>query len=338
MRARVLTLASLIAAAVLLVPVPANADARVSIRNDQGTSKVDPKYATTLSLSGSGFQSIKGGHGGIYVFFGIKVGGGYLYVPDSETKNNQGFQKFVAFPGSDTASSANGGAIKVNGTWSTKLVVPGATFKAVNRSGKAQTVDCLKSRCGIITIGAHGVKNARNETFTPVSFADLYGGKAPTGTAPGTGALPTAEQGAEAAVPVVSGKPKLTVDQATAAPGRVMTFNATGLNPGDQVVASLDDGLAAVGPLSVGPNGQVAGALTIPADTSAGTHQLKLTGSKDVPVLNFPVASEPVAAKEETDWLPIGFAAGAGVLLLAALVFSALRIRSIRRKVLPHAA
>ena len=84
------------------------------VANPDGQAKIDPTYATTLTVSGSGFQSVKGGHGGIYVFFGtVKPGwqpskGGatgedYFYVPDSEAKDNQGFQRYVAFPGSDTA-------------------------------------------------------------------------------------------------------------------------------------------------------------------------------------------------------------------------------------------
>ena len=95
---------------------------RTSRSSTRRRRKVDPTYATTLRVSGSGFQSVKGGHGGIYVFFGTVTAGwqpsrggatgkDYFYVPDSEAKNNQGFQKYVAFPGSDTASSANGGTM-----------------------------------------------------------------------------------------------------------------------------------------------------------------------------------------------------------------------------------
>jgi hypothetical protein len=354
MRTRTLVTLAALASSVLLVPAPAQAAARVSVQNDQGTAKVDPTYATTLRVSGKGFQSIKGGHGGIYVFFGIRVSGGYLYIPDSETKGNQGFQKFVAFPGSDTAASANGGTLKADGTWSTSMVVPGATFQAVNRSGKAQTVDCLKTTCGIITIGAHGVKNANNETFTPVSFADLYGGKAPapaatTATTPapaatGGGAAAPSQPAATAppAAAPAAVAPALTIDQATAVAGRVLTFNAVGLTPGDQVVASLDDGVAAVGPLNVGPNGQVAGVLQLPAGTKAGTHTLKLTGTASNPAVNFPVAAPRKPAARETDdsgtpWLPITFAGIALLVLLGALAFSVTRIRSTRRKATAHA-
>lgn len=348
MRRRALLSLAVLVTSLLLVPSPAQAAARVTVKNDQGSATVDPTYATTVTVSGRGFQSIKGGHGGIYVFFGTRVPGGYLYVPDSETKGNQGFQRFVAFPGSDTADSANGGTIAAAGTWSTSMVVPGATFKAVNRDGAAETVDCRTVTCGIITIGAHGVKNARNETFTPVTFADLTrSGTTPRASATPTPAPAPTSSGGTAApsdVPSAESPPTasavataLTIDQSTAVAGRVLTFNAVGLTPGDQVVASFDDGVAAVGPLSVGPNGQVAGVLALPADTRAGTHTLQLTGSAANPSVNFPVSvpTSPTAATSGdsgTPWLSIGFAALALVALVGALAFAALRIRSIRRQ------
>ena len=353
-------LTRLLAATALMViglAAPAHADGRVDVNNQDGDAVVDPTYLTTLNLSGSGFQSIKGGHGGIYVFFGIKVSGGYLYVPDSETADNQGFQKFVAFPGSDTAESANGGTIKADGTWNTSLTVPGATFNAVNRSGKAQKVNCRASTCGIITIGAHGVKNARNETFTPVSFADLQAAPtstptttptAPAASPSGTGTAAPSQPAASADAPSspapASATTALTVDQATAVAGRAMSFNVVGLGVGDQVVASFDDGIAAVGPLSVGPNGQVAGTIQLPADTRAGTHTLKITGTATTPSVNFPVRAAPTAAASATTaasddiaWVPISFAALALVALLGALMFAIVRIRSIRRMRAAHA-
>jgi len=142
----------------------------------------DPDYATKIALKGSGFQAIAKAFGGIYVLFGTVSGtwqpsaGGvsgvdYLYVPDSETKDNSGFQRFVSFEGSSSESSANGGTIAADGTWSAELIVPGAIFTAGGRNGEATQVDCLQVQCGIITIGAHGVVNSQNETFTPIDFA-----------------------------------------------------------------------------------------------------------------------------------------------------------------------
>jgi len=160
--------------------VPAQA-AGASVSISPGTA--DPEYATTVQLRGSGFQSVPKGYGGIYLLFGWVADGGwqpskggaagatYRYVPDKEAKDNRGFQRFISFPGSDTAAAANGGEIAANGTWSTQLVIPGAKFKATDRDGNVVDIDCQRVRCGVITVGAHGVVNANNETFAPVSFA-----------------------------------------------------------------------------------------------------------------------------------------------------------------------
>jgi hypothetical protein len=150
------------------------------------TGVADPAYLTELQLNGSGFQSIVNGFGGVYVLFGWVDGDGwqpsqggstgadYRYVPDDES-NPVGYASFVSFPGSSTEYAANGGILAEDGTFSATLRVPGATFTSLDRSGAASEVDCTVVQCGIITIGAHGVPNANNETFTPISFKDLYG-------------------------------------------------------------------------------------------------------------------------------------------------------------------
>ncbi|WP_018546293.1 hypothetical protein [Streptomyces sp. LaPpAH-108] len=173
-------------AAVLVPAPPAMAAARVSA----SPATADPDYATKLRLHGAGFQSVKNGFGGVYVLFGTVSGtwrpsqGGtsgvdYVYVQDSETKDNHGYQRFVAFPGDPTAYAANGGTVRADGTWDATLVVPGAVFPAKGRDGAIRQVDCRKVQCGVITIGAHGVANPRNETFTPIDFAAPGAGQAP---------------------------------------------------------------------------------------------------------------------------------------------------------------
>ncbi|WP_051217972.1 hypothetical protein [Nocardioides insulae] len=357
---------------VVLVGASPHAEAagRVSVANESGDPVADPDYATTVTVSGSGFQSIQGGHGGIYVFFGMvkdgwrpsqggQTGQDYLYVPDSESKNNAGYQRFVAFPGSDTAGAANGGTVQADGSWSTRLVIPGATFQSADREGNATTVDCQKVTCGIITIGAHGVVNSSNESFTPVQFEDLRaegdsnagdgsGDDSDEGTAapaqqddtaatttrptPGTTAAPTST--------VRRGKPKVTVDRSTAVVGRVLTFTGGGFLPGEQVVASFDDGMAAVGPISAGPSGEVAGVLQLPADTTGGTHLLRLSGAASgaKPTVSFAVL-EPAAVSTEQDeeravW-PAYLFLGVSLLALAGATVAVVvrrRRRSTRRK------
>ncbi|GAA1751900.1 hypothetical protein [Aeromicrobium alkaliterrae] len=335
--AAVVASAIVAAGALVGLATPAEAAGRVSISNDQGGGAViDATYATQLTLSGSGFQSIQGGHGGVYVFFGTVSGGwkpsaggqtgkDYFYVPDSESADNQGFQKFVAFPGSDTGAAANGGLIAADGTWSTTLTVPGAKFQSVDRSGAVKEVDCTQVQCGIITIGAHGVTNGTNESFTPVEVGDLYGGQAPADTAAPVAEAPVVTpQTGEVATTAA-----MTVDRAAAVPGRILTFNAVGLVPGELVVATLDDGLAAAGPIAVGTNGQVAGAIELPLDLEPGTHTLKLSGEQG---LSVSFAVRALDDGGDTPWLAIGIAIGAGVMLLVVLVGSALWIRSARRK------
>jgi hypothetical protein len=186
-----LAVAALVAGGGLLGAVgpsaPAQAAAKVTI---EGGDSLDPDGETQLKLKGTGFQSVQGGFGGIYVLFGWakdgtgggwrpseggKTGEDYRYVYDDETKP-AGFQLFVTFPGSSTADAANGGQINADGTWEATLRVPGAKFESYDRSQNVAEVDCLADGCGIMTIGAHGVVNANNETFTPVSFAGGSGG------------------------------------------------------------------------------------------------------------------------------------------------------------------
>ncbi|MGA1836126.1 hypothetical protein VD659_04260 [Herbiconiux sp. 11R-BC] len=149
----------------------------------------DANYLTDVTVTGRGFQSIPSGFGGIYVFFGWVEGGAwapsqggatgssYRYVYDDEA-NPVGYQLFVSFPGSSTESSANGGEVSADGSWSGQLKIPGSSFESYDRNGDVTTVDCLQVQCGIITIGAHGVVNPSNESFTPISFTDLYSGDA----------------------------------------------------------------------------------------------------------------------------------------------------------------
>jgi len=344
-------------ALVVAVATRADAAARVDVGNEFGTAAIDSTYATTLTLSGSGFQSIDNGHGGIYVFFGTVSGtwqpsrGGltgvnYLYVPDSESRDNQGFQKFVAFPGSDTAGAANGGTISADGTWSTTIVVPGAVFEAVDRDGNATTVDCRQVTCGIITIGAHGVQNANNESFTPVDVADLYADGSEPSTPSATdsaGSGQGAGQGGQDGRPRGQDtepsrqRPRLKVDNEVVTQGAVLTFSAHGLQPGDQVVASLDDGQVTVGPLVVGPSGQLAGAMRLPPDLGAGTHSLALVGAPATPTVSFPVREAAPAGEQQAHWWPKTATALAAAVLMAALVFGVRSVGRVRRRV-RHAA
>jgi hypothetical protein len=283
---------------------PANAAARVGVTNDRGSATADVRYRTELTVRGRGFQSVQGGFGGVYLMFGWvddprggswkpsrggATGTDYRYIPDSENAaDNKGYLRFIAFPGSSTASEANA-VLGRGGSFSVKLTVPGPTFQSVDRNGKVVQVDCRKVTCGVITIGAHGVKSPANETFTPVRFTTVYDAapagqqeqaaspqdSTTTGDAVSPGDAPaTGSAGAPAA-----GRPKLVTDRLTAKVGNTLAFTGTGFRPGEQVIGVLDDGVAGIGPLVAGPSGEVAGILPLPATLAVGTHELRLSGA-----------------------------------------------------------
>ncbi|GAA4734989.1 hypothetical protein GCM10023350_18390 [Nocardioides endophyticus] len=382
---RVLTAAvatALVGATVALVATPAEAAARITVRNDRGGNQADSTYQTKLTLSGTGFQVVRGGFGGVYVMFGwVKdansgswkpskgghTGDDYRYIPDAENADaNKGYLKFVAFPGSSTAADANA-VLSASGGFSVDLTIPGPVFTSVDRDGTAHEVDCRKVTCGVITIGAHGVINGANETFTPVRFGNVYGDSAPPsstpdpspnadndsttggsttgGAAPGPGATDGSAPPSSPVVPTKrAGKPTLTVDRDTATPGHALAFTSSGLTPGEQVLAILDDGIVAIGPMVAGVSGEVAGLIQLPVDLAAGTHELRLTGAASGTAVTelFPVRSaETSTATPASDTTTDGgWGAPQAFLAFAALVFAgalvAVILRLLRRRRAPR--
>lgn len=229
-------LGATVASCIVAAPPAAAAGAAVSVF--PGTA--DAEYATRLTLTGRGFQSVPNGFGGVYVLFGVVEGAwqpsrggqsgiGYTYVQDSEAADNNGYQRFVAFPGDPTAAAANGGTLAADGTWSAQLVVPGATFQAAGRDGGVRTIDCRVSQCGVITIGAHGVVNTNNETFTPVRFAVPPAPTASTtAAAPATAPAPPAATTAAptTAAPTTSAPPSTSAVPSTPATSPPVTAEA----------------------------------------------------------------------------------------------------------------
>jgi hypothetical protein len=357
-------LAVVLALVALVAPLafggtPALADSRVDVTNDRGGDRADVTYQTRLTIAGAGFQNVPGGFGGVYVLFGWVddprggswrpsqgglTGRDYRYIPDAEnTQDNKGYLRFVAFPGGSTAGEA-AAVLSASGGFTVDMTIPGPVFESVDREGRVSEVDCREVTCGVITIGAHGVKNARNETFTPVPFGTVYA-VAPTGgpsQAPATEvpATPTETAGTTptttptrtpptSATPRVStGAAALVVDRATAVGGHAMTFSARGFTAGEQVVATLDDGVAALGPMVAGASGEIAGVLQLPADLGVGTHELRLTGAASGTEVSelFPVAAGPdpaahaptEAVAEHDDATPMVFLGVAGTALLLA--------------------
>lgn len=345
-RLRTLVASAVVALALAAAPLaatPAWAAGSVTVSFADGLTAADPDYATPITVSGSGFQSIQGGFGGIYVLFGWISGSGwapsaggtvgedYRYVPDTESKDNAGFERFVAFPGSETESAANG-TIALDGSWTVDMVIPAGNFQSQDRDGNISSVDCTKVQCGIITIGAHGVKNANNETFTPVDFAAPT--TAATGGAGTTGGAAT--EGATGAP--AAGSARVGYTAASAIAGNALAFTGQGFSPSEQVVATLDEGVVAVGPLTAGTSGEVAGVLPLPADLRAGTHLLTLRGAasgavaeSELTVTAAASARIPAAANaaEEPIWPYL--ALGAAILIAAGLLIASLIVGMVRR-------
>ncbi|MDF9718145.1 hypothetical protein, partial [Nocardioides sp. ChNu-99] len=136
---------------------------------------------------------------------------------------------------------------------------------------------------------------------------------------------------AAAAAPVAAGPAALEVDRGAAVAGRVLPFQATGLVPGRQVSVTFDDGAAAAGPFQVAADGSMAGVITLPADTPAGTHELRIFGLDEPLTVSFAVraaddaaevaASSDAAPAEDAgpDRLAVAFVVAAALVLLAAV-------------------
>lgn len=338
------------------VAAPAHAAGSITVDSDLGGNVADPDYATGITVTGSGFQSIRNGFGGVYVLFGWvsdgswrpsqggHAGTDYRYVPDSEAKDNAGFQRFVAFPGSDTESAAQA-ILTDDGSFTLAMTIPGAKFTAHDRDGNLSEVDCLRTTCGIITIGAHGVSNANNETFTPIEF------RAPEGAAdaaatPGATARATTPAATASAAPVAAGKgARVGLAKQRVAAGSALVFTAQGFTPGEQVVADLDNGVSAVGPLLSGRTGEVAGTLTVPVDLRDGTHVLRLRGAASGQVAESEVTvsggsaslvpTEDAAVQPVAPWVWIvllGAVAVALVLVVLSIVLAIVRAAKRRRR------
>lgn len=390
-------LVALFGAGVLVVTAtPAQAAARLNASSSLGGAVASTSGPTTFTLSGSGFQAIQGGFGGIYVGFGWvngsnwgpskggSTGSTYDYVPDDQSKNNQGYQTFVTFPGSETAGEAQG-TMSADGSFRVQMTVPGPKFTGAG----GKSIDCAQVTCGFFTWGAHGVRNGANEVFTPVTFqggaapaeapgepadseaeagagpAASGGGTAATngragggraaaaggrgqnaaqvqGQAPASAAVesggasrvgdaptPEGENAAPAEAPGgtrLSGAALIEVDRKSARAGGAMGFAAAGFWPGEQVYVVLGDGVAAVGPVVAGVDGEVAGVIVLPDDLEPGTHEVRAAGAGSglEATERFPLrvdiaqASSSTSLRDSVKWV---FLALAALALLAAGTF-----------------
>ncbi|GAA2660844.1 MULTISPECIES: hypothetical protein [Actinosynnema] len=344
--AGITAVAGAVACAVAVGAPVAHAAGRVEL----STSTADPDYATTIDLRGSGFQSVPNAHGGVYVLFGWvsdpggswrpsaggQVGSTYRYVQDSEAKDNNGFQRFVSFPGSDTASSANGGTVSADGSWSTRLVVPGARFPAVDRAGNTTQVDCTLVQCGIITIGAHGVVNPNNETFTPITFAAPNQQPAPNTpqqAPPGTAQQPAPQQPEAQNTQAQQPAAVLAAASGTAEVGQPVEVTGSGFAADEPVQVLLQPGALFLPVATADAAGALTYSAVVPEGTQAGQYRLEFTGTKSRALGGVDLAVAAATQQAATDtatqqtpeqgdntWLLVGVGVAALVVVVAGIV------------------
>lgn len=165
--------------------------------------------------------------------------------------------------------------------------------------------------------------------------------EAPSGGAASGGAVAedqAAENAPAAPAPVatgggttVSAAGVIEVDRKSARPGGAMGFAAAGFWPAEQVYVVLGDGLAAVGPVLAGTDGEVAGVIVLPEDLEAGTHEIRAAGAGSAieAVERFPV---------RVDMAPAATSSGLGssmkwvFVALSTLVLLAAAAAFIRRR------
>ncbi|GAB2854146.1 hypothetical protein GCM10022221_62180 [Actinocorallia aurea] len=113
--------------------------------------------ASSVSISGSGFDAKANNAFGVYVVFGPKPADYHLDA------NLFGAAKWVHVGG------AGGGAGQAEMTASGGFDVT-LSVRARYTDGNGKKVDCTVTRCYVLTFAAHGVPDRSQDTSTPVSF------------------------------------------------------------------------------------------------------------------------------------------------------------------------
>jgi hypothetical protein len=170
----------------------------------------------SLAVSGQGFTKNTNA-AGLYVLFGYMVtspaqggsaGNGYDFNPGGGSSGQEG-QLFIAWP--DNAETGAAAHAKLTATVNGSFTAAGLFAQAVFVGQSGAVVNCLNGTvvCGVITIGAHGGRDAALETFTPVFFegqevptSPIDVPEAPTAPAGPTG--PTGGGDTPAAAPVAN--------------------------------------------------------------------------------------------------------------------------------------
>jgi hypothetical protein len=157
---RLLRLAIGAAAAVLLLlaagATSASAAPEVTVSQ---TANLDPDGEVTLTVEGSGFDPAGSGGNGIYLAFGPK---------NADYQTNAAAYYEAKWVHTGAAPSPGQAELNADGTFSTTIKV-----KARYTDGGGTDVDCLADACYVLTIGAHGIVNPGQETFTRIRFQPI---------------------------------------------------------------------------------------------------------------------------------------------------------------------
>jgi Neocarzinostatin family len=170
MRARTLALTLLVTAGSLVATAAPAAAASVRVAPSSGVAD-----GQSVTVTGSGFDPNRNNRFGVYVVFGPR------------TAN---FSKDANLYASAVWVHAGGGGggqapLSPSGAFSVRL-----TAKARYTDGNGRSVDCLATRCHVITMAAHGVPDRSQDTFTPITFKGA-GGTSGSGGSSGSGGAGT---------------------------------------------------------------------------------------------------------------------------------------------------
>ncbi|MEU8801533.1 hypothetical protein, partial [Spirillospora sp. NPDC048819] len=158
----------------VIAPQPAfAASVRVS-----PTTGLDPG-GQTITVRGSGFEAVRNNKFGVYVVFGPRG-------PDWVSNSNAYLAATWVHPG----GSGGGGQAPMSASGGFSVSLP---VKARYTDGNGKKVDCLKTRCYVITMAAHGAPDRSQDTFTPISFKGSGSGSGPgggSGAGSGSGGSP----------------------------------------------------------------------------------------------------------------------------------------------------
>jgi hypothetical protein len=229
-----------------------------TLPSDRGSTVVvrGSRYLTGLYPCGSSR------FGGIYVFFGWVAPGGqwgpshrnatnsngqygitYHYPGEGgsgETRDDgSGTLRLVSFTAGGLSGTETPFRMDAAGNWEATLNIAGPVYAWRDIvTGAGNSVDCRVFRCGVYTIGAHGVASASNEQFVPITFTGPPPPAAPAAPAPpppaagGTGvATPGARPAGAPAPRPVPGSPTAGTAAPTTAPAPGATTAPTTTAP-----------------------------------------------------------------------------------------------------------